>query len=387
MRVALFSEVVPPVRDGACHALTNLTDTLDGEGIAFRIVSGIEPSADLPGRQRIHKVPSVPFPGYGTYRISLPVSPRIDQALDRFEPDILHAANPTLLGLYALSYGRRRRLPVVTSYHTNYVSYFPYYGLGKLQGFGWWLLRWFHSRCRATYVPSRSTLETLRSRGIPRVDLWQRGVRRDRFGPRFRSRELRRSIGADDLPVLLFVGRLVREKDLADLARAAAILRARGARFKLVLVGEGPFGPELRARLPEAHFTGYLTGDDLARWYASADLFVFPSTTETFGNVILEAFASGLPVVGVRASGAMDLVTPGENGLLAAPHDPADLARRIQSLLGDSGAREAMRAGALETVHRFDWSTINRGLISDYERVIREHRSPVRSGAMELAAG
>jgi len=341
----------------------------------------------MAGRVTVHKVPSVPFPGYGYYRISVPVDPRLDRALDRFRPDILHAANPTLLGLYALVYARRRRLPVVTSYHTNYVSYFPYYGLGKLQGLGWRLLRWFHSRCHATYAPSRSTLETLRSRGIPRVDLWQRGVRPDRFGPRFRSEELRRSIGAEDRPVLLYVGRLVREKDLADLVRAVEVLRGRGMRFKTVLVGDGPMGPELRARLPEAVFTGYRVGEDLARWYASADLFVFPSTTETFGNVILEAFASGLPVAGVRASGSRDLIVPGENGLLAGPRNPEDFADCVQAMLSDPAGMRAMREGALRTVHRFDWGSINRRLITDYHRVIREHRSPVREGAMELAAG
>jgi glycosyltransferase involved in cell wall biosynthesis len=387
MQVALFSEAVPPIRDGVCHALTHLTESMDREGIGYRIVSGIDPAPDLASRRVVHKVPSVPFPGYGYYRIALPVSPRLDRALDRFRPEILHAANPTLLGLYALSYGRRRNLPVVTSYHTNYVSYFPYYGLGKLQGLGWRILRWFHSRCRATYVPSPSTLETLRSQGIPRLDLWQRGVRRDRFAPGYRSEELRRSIGAGDEPVLLYVGRLVREKDLADLVEAAGILRGRGTRFKLVLVGDGPFGPDLRARLPEAHFTGYLTGIDLARWYASADLFVFPSTTETFGNVILEAFASGLPVVGVRASGSRDLIVPGQNGLLARPRNPGDFAEKIRSVLSDPSAHQAMRAGALRTVDRYDWGTINRRLITDYHRVVREHRSPVREAAMELAAG
>jgi phosphatidylinositol alpha 1,6-mannosyltransferase len=387
MRVALFSEAVPPIRDGSCYALTQLAASMDAEGIRYRFISGIEPSPELTDRVTVHKVPSVPFPGYGYYRISVPVDPRLDRALDRFRPDIIHAANPTLLGLYALVYGRRRRLPVVTSYHTNYVSYFPYYGLGKLQGLGWWLLRRFHSRCRATYAPSRSTVEALRSRGIPRVDLWPRGVRLDRFGPGFRSEELRRSIGAEALPVLLYVGRLVREKDLADLARAVEILRGRGLRFRTVLVGEGPMGTELRARLPEAVFAGFRMGDDLARWYASADVFVFPSTTETFGNVILEAFASGLPVVGVRASGSQDLIVPGENGLLADPRDPVDFADRVEGLLSDPAGYHAMREGALRTVHRFDWGAINRRLITDYDRVIREHRSPVREGAMELAAG
>jgi phosphatidylinositol alpha 1,6-mannosyltransferase len=386
MRVALFSEVIPPIQDGVCHAMTHLSASLDEERIPYRFVSPVTPAPDLSWRDSVHKVHSLPFPGYGYYRMAVPFAPKIDAALDRFRPEILHAANPTLLGLYALSYGRRRRIPVVTSYHTHYVSYFPYYGLGRLRGLGWWLLRWFHSRCRATYVPSPSARRELETRGIPRVDLWERGVNCDRFGPRFRSDDLRRSIGADGIPVLLYVGRLVREKDLADLATAVTLLLRQGHRFKTVVVGDGPMREELRTRLPEAHFTGYLAGDDLARWYASADFFVFPSTTETFGNVILEAFASGLPVIGVEAGGSVDLITPGENGLLARRHDPFDLADKIHGILAGRVDYAGMRSGALRTVRRFDWGEINRRLIADYERVIREHHSPVPERALELAA-
>jgi glycosyltransferase involved in cell wall biosynthesis len=133
--------------------------------------------------------------------------------------------------------------------------------------------------------------------------------------------------------------------------------------------------------------TGYQTGRDLARWYASADLFVFPSTTETFGNVILEGFASGLPVVGVDAGGSSDLILPGENGLLARPKDPIDLAEKIVRILSDPVDHAAMSQGALRTARNFDWGVINRRLISSYERVIREHRSPVGVGTMELVAG
>lgn len=387
MRVAFFSEAVPPILDGVCRTLSNLSISLDEEQIQYKIFSGVAPSPDLPWRDSVHKVLSVPMPLYRYYRMAIPFAPKLDAALDRFKPHLLHAANPSGLGLYALSYGKRRNVPVVSSYHTNYVSYLPYYRMGELQGLGWWLLRRFHSQCRVTYVPSRSTMRKLQAQRVPRVDLWQRGVHRDQFNPRFRSEELRRSIGAESTPILLYVGRLVREKDLVDLAGAAELLSRRGVRFKLVLVGDGPLRSELRARLPEAHMTGYQTGRDLARWYASADLFVFPSTTETFGNVILEGFASGLPVVGVDAGGSSDLIQPGENGLLARPKDPHDLADKIERILSDPVDHAAMSQGALRTVRNFDWGVINRRLISSYERVIREHRSPVGVGTMELVAG
>ncbi len=387
MRVALFSEVVPPVHDGACRAVTNLSASLDEEGIPYQIISGVTPSPELSWGRSVHTVRSVPFILNHHYRVSLPFAPHLDAALDRFQPDILHAANPTLLGLYALSYSKRRNIPVVASYHTNYVSYFPYYRVGKMQWLGWSLLRWFHSRCRATYVPSRTTMQELRARGIPRMEFWQRGVHRDQFSPRFRSEELRRAIGAEHIPLLLYVGRLVREKDLDDLVAAVKILGARGLRFRTVIVGDGLMRPELEARLPEAHFTGYQVGPDLAAWYASADVFAFPSTTETFGNVILEAFASALPVVAVNSGGSKDLIVPDENGLLARPHDAEDFADKIASLLCDPARRDTMRECALRSAERFDWGEVNRRLIANYRQVIREHRGSIQEPAVEMATG
>jgi glycosyltransferase involved in cell wall biosynthesis len=370
MRIAYLSESVPPLSDGVTRTLCQLVETLHHEGVDFLFLTGIKPSQALWWTDRIHSIPSVPFLPYSYYRLALPYLPGVKRLLDGFEPDLVHVVNPTLLGIWGQDYARARGLPVVSSYHTRFVSYFPYYGLRGVEDLGWKFLTWFYNRCDVTYAPSPTAASELRGQGVERIELWQRGIDHTRFSPACRDWQLRRHWGEPDVPVLLFVGRLVREKDLDDLVEAARVLRDRGQRFRLVLVGDGPMRPELEQALPEAHFAGHLDGDALSQHYASADVFVFPSTTETFGNVILEAFASGLPAVGVRAGGVQDLIVPDVNGLLSAPRDGVDFADKIEALFRNRRYAEYLRAGALRTAAEHRWDAVNRGLIESYHRVL-----------------
>jgi glycosyltransferase involved in cell wall biosynthesis len=258
----------------------------------------------------------------------------------------------------------------VASFHTDFVSYFPFDGMGGMEPLGWRILTWFYNQCRVTYAPSHTIAEELRSQGIGGVELWERGIDPACFSPSFRSAELRAAAGAADRPLVLYVGRLVREKSLAVLADAVALLKNAGHQFALALVGDGPMGEELRRLLPDAHFAGTQRGTDLARWYASADAFVFPSTTETFGNVILEAFASGLPVVGAAQGGVRDLIAPGVNGLLARPGSADDVARCLGALLRRPELRATLARGALETAKRYRWPEVNRRLLDSYRRLL-----------------
>jgi glycosyltransferase involved in cell wall biosynthesis len=216
----------------------------------------------------------------------------------------------------------------------------------------------------------------LRTRGIGPVELWERGIDPKAFSPSYRSDALRARIGVADEPLLLFVGRLVREKNVELLAEAAERLERAGHRFRLAFVGEGPMLAELRQRLPRAHFAGWQHGEDLARWYASADLFVFPSTTETFGNVVLEGFASGLPAIVADAGGPRDLVTHGVNGRLAEPDSVDDFAAQLEALLAQPSEVRRLRHGALETATRYRWAQVNRRLVESYERLIAARRAP-----------
>jgi glycosyltransferase involved in cell wall biosynthesis len=266
---------------------------------------------------------------------------------------------------------------VVASFHTHFVSYFAYYHVPWLEGAGWAMLRRFYARCDAVYVPSRRMMEELEANrvAVGRMELWSRGIDLARFSPALRSPELRAAAGADDhTPVVLLVSRLVKEKDLADLVEAARILAASGERFRLVLVGDGPMRAELEAALPDAHFAGHQGGEALGRWYASGDVFVFPSTTETFGNVVLEAMASGLPAVVVDRGGPPDLVDEGATGFVAPANDPPALAERVRRLLRDPALRARMGAAALAAARDRDWGAINGRLVDSYARLARRLR-------------
>jgi len=372
MRVAYFTDSLPPVADGVTRTLSRLAETLETESVDFRFFSAVRPDPALPWSSRVHKVAAVPFPLYPYYRLGLPTAGQLDESLRVFQPDLIHVVSPTPLGMFGLDRAERLGVPVVGSFHTDFCSYLPYYGLARWEPAAWRYLRWFYNRCRVNLAPSPSMAERLREHGVQRVELWQRGIDTRRFSPALRSDALREQVGAGERPLLLYVGRLVREKNLDDLVAAVRALRETvgSNAFRLAVVGEGPHSATLRARLPEAHFAGYQQGAALAQWYASADLFVFPSTTETFGNVILEAFASGLPVVGADACGTRDLVTHGVNGLLARPNDGPDLANRIAELLGDRARLARLGEAAERTALRYQWPAVNRGLLESYRRVI-----------------
>jgi glycosyltransferase involved in cell wall biosynthesis len=371
MKIAYFTESLPPHVDGVSRTLAQLFGTLETRGVEFRVYSPFVPGPDVPWSGRVRPVRFVRFPLYPDYRVSLPLGHGVGPELDAWGPDLVHVVSPTPMASWAQRWAGRRGVPVVSSFHTHFVSYFRYYGVPALEGFGWRMLRRFYARCARVYAPSRSIIRELEAHGIGRLELWSRGMDTRRFSPAFRDPELRRAVGAgDDVPVLLLVSRLVKEKDLADLVEMEALLRSRGVPHRLVLVGDGPMRAELEERLPDAHFAGHQGGEALARWYASGDVFVFPSTTETFGNVVTEALASGLPAVVVDRGGPPDQIEPGENGWIARANDPADLADRVEGLLRDPEARARMGRRAVASARERDWSAINGRLLDSYAAVV-----------------
>jgi glycosyltransferase involved in cell wall biosynthesis len=375
MKIAYVTESLLPHVDGVSRTLAQLFGFLERQpGVDFRVLSPFTPPADISWAGRVGALPYIRFPLYRAYRVAVPIGHRVSQRLDEYGPDLIHVVSPTPVAVRAQKYGQRRGIPVVSSFHTHFVSYFRFYGFGGLEGLGWRLMRSFYARCEVVYAPSHGIIRELAAHGITNTELWSRGIDLARFSPRWRDPELRARVGADDdTPILLLVSRLVKEKDLADLVAADRILRGRGARYRLVMVGDGPMRAELEKSLPDAHFAGHQTGEALARWYASGDIFVFPSTTETFGNVILEAQASGLPAVVVDRGGPPDLVEPGETGLIARANDPTDFADRVQSLLDDPDSRRRMGCRGREAAAEHDWSAINGRLLDSYRRVLERH--------------
>ena len=267
---------------------------------------------------------------------------------------------------------RRAGIPVVASYHTHFPSYLRYYRLQEFEGFLWNYLRRFYRQCEHVYVASPSIAAVLEAHEI-RCDirLWERGVDVGQFHPARRSAEWRRAQGIqDDEAIVLFVGRMVREKGLEVLADVAQRLTDRAARYRLVVVGDGPHRGTLERDVPAARFLGFLRGDALAQAYASADVFLFPSETETLGNVTLEAMASGLPTVCANAPGSNFLVTDDVTGFLVQPGDSEGFADRVGALVSDRGLRDAMGREARHRAQRFDWETTLGRLVDFYQQAL-----------------
>lgn len=377
MRVALVSEAITPQRNGVVTTLSRLVAHLGARGHEVLFVG--PRYRENAGRPGLVDVPAVPVPFYPEVRVALPLWGPAFAALDRFRPDLVHVATPATLGLAAIRHGRRRGYPLVSSYHTNLTAYSLYYHFGPVVPFAWRYLRWFHNATRRTYCPTPAVAAELAAHGIERLELWPRGVDTSRFSPAHRADALRAALGfaPDDL-VLLYVGRLAREKELDRLFQAFAALRPGAPRLRLLVVGDGPDRARLTRlyRSADVVFAGYQTGTALAAHYASADGFAFPSRTETFGNVLQEAMASGLPVVGVAAGGVRDVVRPGVTGLLADPDDPAAFARALGRLVAEPALRRQLGRAGREAALQASWSVVLDRLLASYAAVVEDAKGP-----------
>lgn len=361
MRIALVSETYLPQINGVSRTLTRLVNHCVEQGDRMQLlVPRYRSGAEEPGpsvRRRSWRGLRLPF--YREVRLPLVTPRRIRRTLEDFDPQVVHIATEGPLGWSALQACRRLKLPVVSSFHTNFPHYLASYGMGRLEPLAWRYLRWFHNATRATLCPTPSIRELLLQRGFRHVAVWGRGVDSDLFHPDRRSEEARRAlgIGADDL-VIAYVGRLAAEKNLEQLCRAWRLLPEKDRR-RLLLVGDGPMRGALEAESDgRMIFAGYRRGEDLARCYAAADLFVFPSLTDTFGNVMLEAMASGLPVVGFDVAGPRDVIRHGITGLVVGERSAEALARAMAELLDASQKRAVMAGEARRYAESQAWDRI-----------------------------
>ncbi len=365
LRIAYFAGTMRPGHDGVTRVLYRLIDALVETGIESIFFSPIIPppkSSPVP----MYEVPSVRFPLYKDYRFALPGQKHFEERLAAFDPDVIHINSPCPLGHAAVRYARRAGIPVVATYHTHFPSYAKYYKIKALETFSWNYLKGLYNDCDRVYVPSEPIRKELRSHGFATTEFLPHGVDTGMFNPAYRSDEWRTLHGAVGKTVLLFAGRLVWEKDLRTLAEAYRIVTAERNDALFVLAGDGPVRGELAAMMPGALFLGQLEGPALSAAYASSDLFVFPSTTETFGNVTLEAMASGIPPVCAREGGASGFVKSGATGLLADPRDGEDLARKISYMLARPDERKTMGAAALAFASEQSWERIFDRLFAGY---------------------
>jgi glycosyltransferase involved in cell wall biosynthesis len=367
LRVALVTGSYNFIADGVALTLNRLVAYLESVGVEVLVIA---PVAKVPAFDHVGEVapaPSAPFPFRNDYRLAFGLTPALRRRLEAFAPDIVHAATPDWLGYQALTFARARGIPAVASYHTRYETYLKDYGLGFLSDFLTEWLKRFYGGFDEVYAPSPSMIDSLIADGFRgNIALWGRGVDTVRFDPAKRSAAFRARLGSDDeTPIIAFVGRLVREKRLDTLGQVSE--RISHLDHRLLVVGDGPDRAMLEQAAPRAFFTGFLGGEDLATAYASADIFLFPSDTETFGAVTLEAMASGLSAICADATGSRCLVVPGVTGFLAPPGEAQVFAGHVETLVRDTALRRRMAAAARARSLSFTWEADMASLLARYE--------------------
>ncbi|QXH50739.1 glycosyltransferase family 1 protein [Pseudomonas fakonensis] len=362
LRITLVSETFPPEINGVANTLGRLSEGLRLRGHQVEVIRPRQASDCAAGPDdSLLLCRGWPLPGYPGLQWGEVSMHKLWRRWRRQRPDVLYIATEGPLGLSALRAARRLGIAVVSGFHTNFPQYSGQYGLGLLARLLTHYLRWFHRRTAITLVPSASQRLELERRGFERLGLMARGVDASLFNPARRSQALREQWGlaADDIAVL-YVGRLAAEKNLALLGPCMAALQKSypQRRLRLVMVGDGPLRASLQQQLPHALFCGAQRGEVLAEHYASADLFLFPSLTETFGNVVLEAMASGLAVVAYDEAAAAQHIRHGHSGALAMPGDQAGFIDAACWLLEESETLRRVRLNARQHASRQGWPAI-----------------------------
>ncbi|GGY11436.1 GDP-mannose-dependent alpha-mannosyltransferase [Streptomyces djakartensis] len=315
-------------------------------------------------------VPSLPLPGYPQVRVALP-SRRLTATLVEHRADVVHLASPFVLGVRGMAAAARLGVPAVAVYQTDLAGYARTY-MGAGEAAAWRRIRSVHGAADLTLAPSTAALRDLETHGVPRVALWPRGVDAERFRPDRRDEALRRELAPNGELIVGYVGRLAPEKQVELLAGACALEGVR-----VVVVGDGPSRPGLEQALPGAVFLGRRTGDDLARVFASLDVFAHTGPFETFCQTVQEAMASGLPVVAPAAGGPLDLITHGHTGLLVPPRDATAVTDAVRALAADPALRAAFGAAGRAAVRGRTWAAVGDRLIGHYANVLAGRRTAV----------
>lgn len=370
IRLAIFTDTYAPQVNGVARTLERLVSAVEARGGAVRVETVADPLARRDSR--VQRWPSAPFWAYPQLRIAAPLRGAVTERLARWRPTLIHAATPFGLGLAGRAAATALRVPLVTSYHTSFSEYLRHYGLSALDAVAWPFLRWFHNSGRRTFAPTRMVAGQLEAQGFRSVRVWGRGVDPSRFHPRYRSREMREAMGAagDEL-VVAYVGRLAPEKGIhVALSAMRQLAATHGARLRFAIAGDGPDEARCRSLAPEGTwFAGALHGDALSAFYASADLLVFPSTTETFGNVVLEAMASGVPVIAPDVGATLELADA-ETARLFRGGDADSLRDAILSLVASAEERDRCRSAGLRVASVRSWNAIWDLLLHDYVEAV-----------------
>ncbi|AFZ47747.1 glycosyl transferase group 1 [Cyanobacterium stanieri PCC 7202] len=368
MRIALFTETFLPKVDGIVTRLKHTVEHLQKQGDEVLIFSPEGGLKEYKGA-KINGIKGIPLPLYPELKLAIP-NPSIRFALQRFKPDLVHVVNPAVLGVGGIYYAKKLNIPLVASYHTHLPQYLHHYNVGALEGLLWELLKLAHNQAQLNLCTSTAMVDELVNHGIERVDLWQRGVDTESFNPSLVSKDMRDRLsqGNPNDPLLLYVGRVSAEKEIDKIKPVLESI----PNARLAIVGNGPARAELEQFFADTNtnFVGYLHGKELGEAYASADAFIFPSSTETLGLVLLEAMAAGCPVVAARRGGIPDIVTDGVNGYMFEPDDPQGAIAATQRLLAQKDERETLRQNARLEAEKWGWAAATRQLQNYYQGVL-----------------
>lgn len=366
MRVVIVTESFPPDVNGVAHCALQTARHLVDRGhhplvVAPATSAGPGPDAESPCP--VIRVPSLPLPGYPQVRVALP-SRRVAAAITEHRADIVHLASPFILGVRGMAAAARLGIPAVAVYQTDLAGYARTY-VGAGEATAWRRIRSVHAAADRTLAPSSAALGDLEAHGVPRVRLWPRGVDTERFRPEYRDEALRRELAPNGELIVGYVGRLAPEKQIELLAGTCGLPGVR-----VVVVGDGPSRPHLDEALPGAVFLGRRTGDELARIFASLDIFVHTGPFETFCQTVQEAMASGVPVVAPAAGGPLDLVAHGRTGFLFPPRDEAAVTDAVRALATDPALRAEYGTAARAMVEGRTWAAVGDQLIAHYGDVL-----------------
>ena len=359
MKIAFFTETFLPKVDGIVTRLTKTIEYLVKNGDDV-IVFCPEGSPKNYKGAKIVGVAAMPLPLYPELKLGLP-GPAVSDALENFQPDLIHVVNPAVLGLGGIWLAKTNNIPLIASYHTHLPKYLEYYGMGMLEPLLWELLKAAHNQALLNLCTSTAMVNELESKGIKRTALWQRGVDTNSFKPEYRNQNMRTKLLGnypDTGSLLIYVGRLSAEKQIERIKPVLENIPD----ASLALVGDGPYRNQLEKIFEntKTNFVGYLAGEELASAYASGDIFLFPSSTETLGLVLLEAMAAGCPVIGANKGGIPDIINDGINGCLYDP-DQEDTGEKslidaTKKILRDSSSKEKMRIAARTEAEKWDWN-------------------------------
>ena len=377
MRIVYFTETFLPKIDGVVTRIVRTLDALTDLGHEALIFAPHNPPEEYRGH-RVVNVPGVAFrPWYPELFLGLP-RPRLGRELDRFQPDVVHVVNPVVLGLWGTAIAKQRNLPLLASYHTDIIQYAQHLRLKALQPITRTFLRDVHNQAHVNLCTSQPMVNSAEALGIKRVRLWPKAVDTQLYRPSKASSAMRARLsgGHPDAPLLLYVGRLSHEKRIDWLYAPVTQLE----HVRLAIIGSGPAEAALKKRFAGTNttFMGYMTGEELASAYASADVFTFPSDTETLGFVAMEAMASGVPAVGARAGGLPDVIKHGETGYMFTPGDLGDLNAQIDKLLKNPEERKKIGRAARADMELWSWQASTQKVLDYYElaRTIHKRYDP-----------